>query len=141
MKLSSNIVLLTGIASLSLANPLSRASILSVSPVYPAANSGEIILNPKKVLNGNVTNDHQQGFNEQQNVLLASPLAVDSGSIAAGTKVDSHMIFLNQVNVEGQDPKLVDTGVVWTFSGPILGVMSDNNGLLEAASSFLLGAT
>ena len=70
-------------------------------------------------------------------LLLAAPLQVDSGAVPAGLKVDSHMIFLNTVgNVQAIDP-----GVVWEFDGPVVGVMSDNNGNLEAASSGLLGAT
>jgi hypothetical protein len=81
-------------------------------------------------------NEHQQAFNERQNVPLAAPLAVDGGFIAAGTVVNSHMIFLN---TEG-DVGAVDDGVEWTFNGPILGVMSDQGGTLEAASSPILGA-
>ena len=38
----------------------------------------------------------QEGFDEQQGVTLAYDLLVDGGSIAAGTTVDSHMIFFEQ---------------------------------------------
>ncbi len=57
-------------------------------------NGGEIIAPPTMVLDSGVTNDHQQGFDEVQDVLLAAPLAVDSGFIPAELVVDSHMIFL-----------------------------------------------
>jgi len=86
------------------------------------------------------TNTHQQGFNERQNVLLPYAIAVDpaspaGSSIAAGTWVDSHMIFLNTPGTA----YATDTQT-WTFDGPVLGVMSDGHGTLEAATSGLLGA-
>jgi hypothetical protein len=80
-------------------------------------------------------NDHQQGFDERQGVLLAVPLAVDGGFIPAGTLVNSHMIFLNT-----DGPTFATDTATWMFDGLILGVMSDNGGTLEAASSALLGA-
>jgi len=82
------------------------------------------------------TNFDQQGFNEAQGVLLTAPLLVDGGMIAANTLVDSHMIFLNTpVGAGGA----LDFRI-WTFDGPILGVMSDVMGFLEVASSDILGA-
>ena len=104
------------------------AALVSVTP------DGEIISAPSMVFNAGVINDHQQGFNEKQNVLLLAPLAVDSGFIAPGTVVDSHMIFFNIVSGSAED-----LGIEWTFDGPILGVMSDQDGLLEGASTALLG--
>jgi len=97
----------------------------------------DIIAPPSSVINNppGAVNDHQQAFNERQGVLLAAPLAVDGGVIAAGTVVSSHMIFLN---ILGQGPVLDEE--TWTFDGIILGVMSDRGGTLEAASSPLLGA-
>jgi hypothetical protein len=77
-----------------------------------------------------------QGFNEAQGILTTVAHAVDGGVIAAGTYVDSHMIFLNSAG--GASLRHYD--VVWTFSDPILGVMSDIGGSLEAASTFELGA-
>ena len=63
---------------------------------------------------------------------------MDGGVIPAGTLVSSHMIFMNQQN--GTAGGTVHTGVEWTFDGTILGVMSDINGNLEAASTPILGA-
>ncbi len=80
-------------------------------------------------------NDHQQAFDERQGLVLGSPLPVDGGAIPAGTVVDSHMIFLNTQEGSASDPD-----VRWMFDGLILGVMSDSNGTLEAASSAFLGA-
>ena len=97
----------------------------------------DIIAAPASVIDDppGAVNDAQQAFNEAQNVTLPGAINIDGGSIAAGTTVDSHMIFLN---TEGNTE--VDDTATWTFDGIILGVMSDVNGLLEAATSALLGA-
>ena len=47
------------------------------------------------------------------------------------------MIFLHQW--EQISSPLVDTAKVWTFDGPVVGVMSDQNGVLEGASTPILG--
>ena len=82
-------------------------------------------------------NDAQQGFDELQGITLAEDLAVDGGTVPAGTTVDSHMIFYNTGNVDVVRGHL---DVVWEFTGEVLGVMSDVDGELEAASNGLLGA-
>lgn len=79
----------------------------------------------------------QQGFNEQQNVLLMNDLLVNGGFIASGTMVNSHMVLLN--HDLGSDVR-IRHATVWTFDGDILGVMADVEGLLEIVSSPLLGA-
>jgi len=97
----------------------------------------DIIAAPPSVIDDppGAVNDHQQAFNELQSVLLAVALAVDSGLIPAGTLVSSHMIFMNT-----DGPVFATDIETWTFDGIILGVMSDDGGTLEAASSALLGA-
>lgn len=79
----------------------------------------------------------QQGFDEQQGYLLTQLLDVDgpaAADIAAGTTVDSHMIFLNS----STNPNAIShQGVVWTFDGLILGVISQRNGQREANSNYL----
>lgn len=104
-----------------------------------ADNNGPatIIQAPATVGEDEVENDAQQGFDERQGVALTEDLAVDGGTIAAGTTVDSHMIFYNTGNVDVTRGHL---DVVWEFSGEVLGVMSDVDGELEAASNELLGA-
>lgn len=95
----------------------------------------DIISAPPDITDDAATNDHQQGFNEVQNFTLLSDLAVDSGLISAGTLVNSHMIFLNTpTSAYAEDTQ------TWMFDGLVLGVMSDRNGTLEAASSSFLGA-
>lgn len=76
-----------------------------------------------------------QGFDEAQGVLTTVAHSTDGGSIAAGTLVDSHMIFLNSAGTT----LLSHSNVDWTFSGIILGIMSDSGGNSEAASTFELG--
>jgi hypothetical protein len=78
----------------------------------------------------------QQGFDERQNVLLGSDLGVDDGSVAGGTRVDSHMIFINTAG----EVQVEHFNVLWEFSGEILGVMSDRGGTLEDNSTPTLGA-
>jgi MYXO-CTERM domain-containing protein len=115
----------------------SQAGIISVSgPLSTAGTAAAIIAAPSDVLDGTVTNTGQQGFNEAQGVVTSMAYATDSGVIAAGTLVDSQMIFLNQTGTG----TLIHTGVTWKFDGLIIGVMSDFNGTLETASSFELGA-
>ena len=101
--------------------------------------AASIIAAPSDVNDDAAFNEAQQGFNEQHSVLLTSDLAVDGGVISAGTRVDSHMIFLN--SGPGNATTLLEQfNVVWSFSDIILGVMSDSMGLLETMSSGLLGA-
>jgi hypothetical protein len=77
------------------------------------------------------------GFDEQQGVSLGSALSVDGGgTIAAGTLVNSHMIFLNTPGTTRNE-----SNATWLFDGIVLGVMSDRNGSLEAASNGELGAS
>ena len=123
---TSVLALFAGLLAVSAA----RATIISV------AGSGVIIAPPALIGNNdNPLSTAQQGFNERQGVLLVGPLAVDGGAIAGGNAVDSHMIFFNQ---SGQVS--LSTLATWTFSGSILGVMSDLNGTLEAGSSAFLGS-
>ena len=112
---------------------------IMVGPTQAALTSGpDIIAAPGSIFDDapGAENDHQQAFNERQDVTLIDALLVDGGSIAAGTVVNSHMIFLN--TPVGTDR--TDDLQTWTFDGQILGVMSDRGGLLEAASNDILGA-
>jgi hypothetical protein len=81
-------------------------------------------------------NDHQQAFNEKQGVVLVSDIQCDGGaSMATGTKVNSHMIFLNTAG-----SAFASSTATWTFDGDIICVMSDSTGSLEATSTPQLGA-
>ena len=103
----------------------------STAGVFPA-----IIGAPANILDDIVTNTAMQGFNEAQGVTTTVAHSIDGGgAIAAGTRVNSHMIFLNSVA-----PELLAHGsVFWFFNTPIIGIMSDSGGTLEAASTFELG--
>jgi PEP-CTERM motif len=114
-----------------------EAAIIGFSPGLSSAGAAAAIIPAPALLQNSVAfNTAQQGFDELQGVLLGAPLLIDGGSIAAGTVVDSHMIFLNQ---QDGTPGTLSHTVTWTFSGLILGVMSQTNGALEAASTPILG--
>jgi hypothetical protein len=72
-----------------------RGVLLAMVGVASAAviGGGVIIPAPPSVVNstaaGGAGNFAQWAFDERQGVLLAAPLAVDGGAIAAGTVVDS----------------------------------------------------
>jgi hypothetical protein len=113
-------------------------AILISGNLHAALISGpDIIAAPADVRDDNpaAENTNMQAFNERQGVLLGSSLSVDGGTIAAGTRVDSHMIFLNSPGTQD-----IVSRATWTFGGTIIGIMSDSGGLLEAASTPLLGA-
>ena len=104
------------------------------SALIGVAGDGEIIA-AVSVQEDSPTNTLQQGFNEKQGVTLGSALTVDGGTIAAGTKVDSHLIFLNSAG-----NARIETEARWTFNGTILGVMSDSIGQLMKDSNPTLAA-
>lgn len=97
---------------------------------------GPIIAPPASTAPAATIGAVQQAFNEVQDLTLPVPVEVDPGGVfvAAGTKVDSHMIFFDTGGVAAADLR------TWTFDGVILGVMSDVGGTLEAASNPLLSA-
>ena len=115
-----------------------NGALIGVSGDYSTMSiEPEIIAAPDDVLNNIVTNKGMQGFNEAQGVMTMDAYEVDGGGwIEAGTLVDSHMIFLNSPD----DLFILHYNVDWTFSGNIIGVMSDIYGELEVDSTFELGA-
>lgn len=99
--------------------------------------AGQIIAAPEQALDEVAANLGMQGFDEAQNVVTSQAYGIDGDTaIAAGTLVSSHMIFLNSAGPF----RIEHLEVTWTFDGVILGVMSDEDGTLEAASSGELGA-
>jgi hypothetical protein len=131
----------TFVITLFVLSATSQAALISVSgPTSNVGSLASIIGAPADVNDDVAYNTAQQGFNEVQDYILTSALSVDGGSIAAGTRIDSHMIFLN--SGPGNNGTLITQfNVDWTFDGMILGVMSDRNGNLEVASSEDLGAS
>jgi hypothetical protein len=61
---------------------------------------------------------HQIIFAEKKGVTLANDLVTDTGTIAAGTAVDSYFVALNVLQA---NPLIVDTSV--TFDVPVLGII------------------
>lgn len=115
-----------------------NATIISVTQNRGSSSEGTAaakIGTPINVFDDGVTNTGMQGFDEAQGVTTNLAYTVDGGSIPAGTIVDSHMIFLNSLN----NLQVIHSGVDWTFSGVILGIMSNRNGSFEVASTNELG--
>lgn len=106
-----------------------------VGPNSSMGAAASIIPAPAHILDDIVTNASMQGFDEAQGVLTSVAHTTDGGVIAASTRVNSHMLFLNSAGAGN----LSHFGVIWTFADPILGIMSDVGGNLEAASTFELG--
>lgn len=126
------------IALTGLLTPSAHAILMGVAgPNSSMGTAPAIIGAPAHALDDILTNTGMQGFNEAQGVTTTVAHMIDGGgTIAVGTLVNSHMIFLNSAGTQS----LTHFGVTWTFTDMILGVMSDGNGNLEAASTFELGA-
>ena len=146
MKIKGNInlvsfVIFSVLISFALVVCPANAALIGVSgPASSMGTAPAIIQAPGNILDDIVTNTGMEGFDEAQGVLTTVAHITDGGSIAAGTLVDSHMIFLN-LNSEEQFPQnLWHLNVDWVFSGTILGIMSNTGGTFEAASTFELGA-
>ncbi len=75
----------------------------------PALVTGDFLKN---------SNNHQAIFAEQKSVMLAADLFTDTGTIAAGTLVDSYFFAVNAFDPIGFH---VDTSV--TFDVPVLGII------------------
>ena len=117
-----------------------QATLISVSgPNSLRGAAAAIIAAPSDVNDGAANNLAQQGFDEIQNFVLFADIAVDGGTIPTGTTISSHMIFLNNSAADGKTLN-EHIGVMWTFNGNVLGVMSDYTGSEEVATSSVLGA-
>ncbi|MEM8883772.1 MAG: PEP-CTERM sorting domain-containing protein [Planctomycetota bacterium] len=117
-----------------------HADIIDVSgPLSSAGVSAAIVSAPADMRDDAAYNWAQQGFNEVQNFVLTQNIAVDDGMILAGTRINSHMIFLNS-GANGESIRVTHNDVTWSFDGEVLGVMGDRNGELEALTNDLLGA-
>ena len=114
---------------------LFASAVLMSFQAQAAIVSGPDIIAAVSVQEDSPTNTAQQGFDELQGVVLSRTINVDGGTIAKGTKVDSHLIFLNtQGGTRADDRKR------WVFSGDIIGVMSNESGSLMNDSNDLLAA-
>lgn len=75
-------------------------------------------------------------FDEVQNFVLGAALTTSTGVIAAGTRISSHMLFLNRAD-EKKRISLALSGAM-TFDGAVLGLITTTAGL--AATDAILGA-
>ncbi len=122
-----------------------NAALIGVTKTVGAPASyleGDIVPAPVSALNDGLgSNDNQLGFDELQGVTLLADLDVDAAAdIGAGTVVNSHMILLNRADNSGGSANELFADNEWTFDGAILGVMSNQSGTIEGASSGFLGA-
>ena len=124
---------------------MASAAIVGVSGGASTGTEGgafaSLITAPIDVLEDGTANNGQQGFDEQQNIVTSTAYSYFDNSLvtqtlAAGSRISSHMIFLNTAG----NGVTKHGGVVWTFLGNIIGVMADRNGTMEIASSGELGA-
>ena len=119
-----------------LATGVACAAILAVDgPPSSRGEAAAIIKAPPSVHDDAFFADAMRGFDERQGVVLRKKLLVDGGSVAAGTAVDSHLIFLSPY----PDHPTRHVAVTWRFSGQVLGVMSDTHCSLQMQSHPLLG--
>jgi len=121
--------------SFKLLGAVAFASALAFGGAASAAtiSGGAVIAAPASIGEDNPTNTGIEAFNEGVGVVLGADLAVDGGVISAGTRVDSHMIFLNS---DGSTRIIDETN--YTFSQMILGVISDQDGTNLFASDTIL---
>jgi len=100
------------------------------------STSGLTIISPPAVVEGSyLVSDGlptQVIFDERQDVVLTAPLMTDTGTIAAGTRVDSEFFSVNSNTATTADTSA-------TFTGAVLGVIYMDTSLttLGAASDFL----
>ena len=148
MRIAMKSIALIGLIATWQAAPVA-ARIISVKPIDGLP--GKIINAPPAALDSAVASStHMVGFDERQNVLLSQGLKVDGGIVARGTRVNSHMILFDLPDYSSnntdsaEEPSEWFVGALadneWVFSGPVLGVMSDMDGLFETATTEQLGA-
>ncbi len=82
----------------------------------------ELFFIPTELNNGAITdNESIKAYNEIQDLILTTDVRTDSGTIAAGTAVSSHMIFLNR---EAGTTGAITQTATFEFDGNVLGVLS-----------------
>jgi hypothetical protein len=127
---------LSGIAVCTMVAAPAQADILSFSGQAQEISAPTSVFNSSE--KGGYASDLITGFNEKQNFLLTESIKIDGDkTIEKGTKISSHMIFLNQTD---EQKKGLARKSIWNFDGIVLGVMSDVDGKLMAATDKLLGS-
>jgi hypothetical protein len=130
---------MTGLMLATMVSSASAALVLVTGPDSSSGIAPKIIAAPLDTRNNATPFSGQVGFDEKQGVMLLSSLTIDGGTIAAGVRVNSHMIYLERLRGQGAPAVVSHRAVEWTFDGPVLGVMSSQGGGREAASRSVLG--
>jgi hypothetical protein len=122
-----------GIAAAILFAAPATAAVISVS------GAGLLIATPDSVDDDTPSSTTAiQIFDVVQRYKLTSDLLTDQGTVAAGTKICSHLVFFNQSESDGARVRLK---AQFGFDGDILGTMSDRDGALRIAPSDYLGGS
>ena len=113
---------------------IAYADIVGVSTL-PGSTGTLTVISPPSTVGDNFNINENLGpvvaFDEMQNVVLSSPLAVDLGStIAAGTVVDSQFFSANQLTAG-------DGTYTLTLDGPVLGIVYLDGSANYAETDFL----
>ena len=117
-----------------LAASLFAGSVASAA-VLGVTGDVSIIGTPSSVTNATPnSNTSMLVFNEVQNLVLGSNITTSTGTILAGTRVNSQMVLLNRVS----NTTLLKLKGTVTFDGLILGFITSTAGL--AATDAILGA-
>lgn len=114
-------------AALAFAATASNAAIVAYTPTVMEIPQPATITNSSPA-----DDDYILAFNERQRYTLTADLETDSGTILAGTVVDSHMVMYNK---NGDTPLTLSQSGQVMFSGNILGLITLRAGLL--ASDYL----
>jgi hypothetical protein len=128
---------IAAVAGLALAAPASAAVVSVSGPLSSLGAAAQIIATPGEVFTDALTSNGIVAFNEVQGMTLPVSLNTNNGVVAAGTRVDSHIVFMNGVTGNKLTHGTVADPVEILFSGPILGVITNMGGI--GLSSGLLG--
>ena len=114
-----------GLAPLLLIGSASAAIIGGTITTTTANSAGAVfsLLGPQAAVGGvgiPVAGKNVMGMNERTGVTLAAPVTIDGGTLAAGTKVDSHIVFSDFVATSGIVAKV-------KFAGTIVGIITRSN--------------
>jgi hypothetical protein len=124
------------IAALALAAPAGAAVVSMSGPLSSLGAAAQIIATPSEVFDDALTSDGIAAFNEKQGIVLPVDVTTDAGTLAAGTRLDSHIVFMNGVTGKKLTHGSLANPVEILFSGPILGIIT-NPGTIGISSAIL----
>lgn len=110
----------------------------SAATITATGATSEVIPGPPVLNDTNPSStDFVKAFTESVSIILDDDLAIAGGLIEAGTRVDSHMVFLN---IPNGAPRTT-LGYAFSFSETILGVITDTGDLNASTGDLGLAGT